>query len=1088
MKELGRVLVVDDSEDDHLQIRRVLRGHFHVTAAWSGAEALERLEREPDAFDVLVTDQIMPRMAGDALIRRVKADPRFARVRCILLSGQTSNEQLVEILRDGAVFHYFDKGRTLLYKDGQAELLIALRNAAQASRLEAERTRLNQRLRAQVEALSGQYKLFKTLVGLKDPAQILRLVIQSLAQRLPCRAALGLVDLLPDQGAFGYVATAPGGPVACEGELAAWQGWARDAYARLSGRTPGPALVFGRSAEPSPGGAPAPVPDDAPHVPVFVDRDLRGLLVLIRDDGAPFEDEEVELLDVWRDQLQDALTRVYTQVLDQQRRLELMVEAMSEGVVMTDEGGAVTLINRAARRMLEIADAERPDLRAILAAMGMSTVDLLRQFGPGETIVHWREIRLGEGHQQVMFSPVRDHSGAFVGVLVLLRDVTDQKRAEQRREEFVHIIGHELRSPLTSIGGVLDLLAKSVLGELSGRQREYVEMARDSCVKINHILNDLLDLAKFEKGKMPLSIETVNLEEVARDAVRKFEPVAIERGVLLSFECETQGLVCQADAYRIGQVMNNLLSNALKFTPSGGRVIVTVFTAFAVPDAYLVSVHNTGDEISEGDLDRIFDKFEQVDVGDRRSLGGTGLGLSICRNIVAGHGGTIWVESRQGEGTNFVFMLPAAPGVADLEEGEGPAAGGSLYADGRPLLVVSPDLREALALKGLLLRLGFRVRLCRPDPADVHDRVTALRPPVAVYLDPEDAPGPEVLAALAAFNELAVVAMLQPGAMAPGPVDLALELPAEPLALASILSVVLLRQRQRRRMRVLVVDRDAGWASRIAGQLDDSGYLAYTARTAAEAVRRVEVLLPDVVLLDPELSGAAQVLEHLQGDTGDEIPILFTGEGGLGGDADGVPRDLDPRDLALRVRTRLAEARRRGVDSLIILPGPRELEREVQVRQREARPYAYCTIDIEGLHAAMQHQGFMWGHAVMAQTAELVHRVLRDRADERAFLGHQRDDDFVLLVGPEHCEAVAREIVRAFDRLEPLITAGHAGAAPPPIHERLRLVVTAIVDWNGRFDSYAALQAEMARARGRDTGEVLFIDRGARAVAPPIEP
>lgn len=1079
-EEPGRILVVDDSEDDHLQIGRLLRGQFQVTAAYSAAEALELLERSPSGFDVLVTDQMMPRMSGDALIRRIKADPRFEGLRCILLSGQTSNEQLVEILRDGSVFHYFEKTKTLLDKDGQAELLMALRNGVQASRLEAERARLNQRLRAQVDALSGQYKLFRTLVGLKDPARILRLIVESLAERLPCRAVLGLVDLLPDQGAFGHVAERSGAVPLNDVEVRAWQAWARATYGRLSGRRPGAALVFERSPPPADDTEPA-LPPDPPHLPVFVDRDLRGLLVLVRDDGG-LEDEEAEIFAIWRDQLQDALTRVYTQVLDQQRRIELMVEAMTEGVVMTDEGGTVTLMNPAARRMLDLPDFERPDLTVILSAMGLSSLDVLRQFGPGESIVAWREIRLGDGCHQVMFSPVRDHAGAFVGVLMLMRDVTEQKRSEQRKEEFVHIIGHELRSPLTSIGGVLDLLAKGVLGELGARQQEYVEMARDSCVRINHILNDLLDLAKFEKGKMPLSVDAVRLEALVEEAVRRFEPVAIERGLHLAFDCVTRGLVCQADGQRIGQVLNNLLSNAVKFTPSGGTITVTVFTTLAVPDLYLVSVHNTGDDIPEKDLDRIFDKFEQVEVGDRRSFGGTGLGLSICRSIITGHGGDIWVESGGGEGTTFVFTLPAAPSEASADEaGEGPPSGGSFHAEGRPLLVVSPDPREALALKGLLLRLGFRVRVCLPDPAAIRARVPVHRPPVAIWLDPEDAAGPEALAALSTFNDVALVAMLPPGATPPGPVDLALELPAEPIGLASILSVVLLRQRQRRRMRILLVDPDREHASRWAGHLDDGGYLAYTAHAADDAVRRIGILLPDLVLVDPALPDVGRVLDRLTGEAGSEVPVLFIGAAPAGTEAADrvIPRGVGPHELGLRVRTRLAESRRNGVDTLVMLPGPRELEREVLARQRGGRPYAFCAVDIEGLREAIDHHGFMWGHGVMAQTAELIHRVLRDRADERAFLGHQRDDDFVFLVGPEHCETVAREIVRAFERLEPLMTGGDEA-------HRLRVAVTAIVDPGGRFDGFAALQAELARARVRDTGEILFIDRGTRASAPSL--
>ena len=1073
MIDPGRVLVVDDSEDDQLQIQRLLADDFNVSRAYSGIEALERLGHE--TFDVVISDRKMPRMPGDELIRLIKADERLAHLRCILLSGRSTPEQLVGILADGCIYHYFEKNKTLLTSDGKAELALAVRNGVQASRLERERERLMRRLRAQVDTVNSQYRLLRTLVNVSEPTAVLRLVVQNLAQRMTCRGAVGLVDLLPEQGVFGHIAARDdGGSAVTEADARGWAEWARSEYTRLSGRA-ADAVQFSQTPEVLVGGEPVALPEHVPTIPVFVDRDLRGVLVVVRD--AALEPEEQGVLEVWRDQLQDALTRVRAQMLDEQRRIELMVGTMDEGVVLTDEHGAVSLMNPAARRMLGIADLDRPDFTVIVHAMGLSSLDVLRQLGVGEGKMAWREIRLADRFNQVLFAHVRDSSGGFVGVLTVIRDVTAQKLSEHRREEFVHIIGHELRSPLTSIGGVLDLLSKQVLGDLNGRQREYVEMAKDSCVKINRLLNDLLDLAKFEQGKLTVTLESVDLRDVILDGVRRFEPVAIEKGVEMRFQSLTDGLLCQADPDRLGQVTNNLLSNALKFTPRGGSVEVSIITAYSAPELYLVAVQNTGEEIPESDLDRIFDKFEQVVMQDRRSVGGTGLGLSICRNIIEGHGGRIWVESGRGEGTTFVFSLPTAAAGRDTQ-GAGIAQVAARPHDDDPVLLVCDDRAEALALKAVLFDMEFKVRICGADIEEVRERVASQQPALALYLDLDGDPSEEVLAELAGYNDLPVVSMLPPGMPTPGMADMGLEVPLDPTVLGSMLNVVRVRQRQRRRMRVLVADRDASWAARVSEHLDDAGYLPYTANNARTAEQRIDSLLPDLVVLDLGMEGAARLVERLRGETGARIPSLFTqvaeADEALREEAEGaeLARDLPARELLVAVRNGLVRDRRRS-DTLIVLPGARELQREVQSRMRGWQPYAYVAIDIVGLRDGIEENGFVWGLGAMAHTAELVHRVLQEHADERAFFGQQRDDDFVFLCGPAHVETVCAEIRRAFDRIVPLIAGGSTGGEPA-----LTLAITAVTDETGRFDSFSALQTHLAARRERVTGEVVVIDRG----------
>lgn len=1089
----GRVLVVDDSEDDHLQISRLLRAEAEVLRAYSASEAMDRLGR--DDFDVLISDQKMPRMSGDELIRMVKSNERSKGLRCILLSGRTSNEQLVEILRSGHVFRYFEKNQTLLTTEGKTELIMAVRNGIQASRLERETRELNARLQSQVDALGSQYRLMRSLLAQKDPASMLAQVVSSLVDRVRCRFVLGFVDLLPSQGMHGIVAVAPGNRALGAATLARWRAFALQSFTRLSGR-PAADVVFQVDPKRIVEGENGPAPTaDSPVLPVFVNRDLRGLLVVgLAEALSP---DESKLLAVWRDQLQDALTRVHTSELDAQHRVELMVETMTEGVMLTDERGVVTLMNPVARRLLNLPDSTLPDFTTVLGAMGLSSLDVLRRVSAGRSTAEWFEKAVDESTWQVLFAPVRDHASRFVGILTVIRDVTTEKIATSRREEFLHIITHELRGPLTSISGVLDLLERHILGEMNLRQTEYVGLAKSACTKINKLLDDLLDLAKFEQGKMPLTVAPVHLERVIAGVVDGLRPAAWERGVKLYFDCMVEGLICHADATRVGQVVVNLLTNALKFTPKNEQITVSVFTTFTAPDLYLVAVHNPGEEIPEGDLDRIFNKFEQV--GERR--GGTGLGLAVCRNIVEGHGGRIWVESGRGEGTTFVFSLP--------EEAVEVETRPPVRAEERDVLVVGRDRAESRALAALLAGQGHFPTICDAAPGAVRAQLSKHTPAIAVFIDVEGVLEPAVLTELARHRNLPVLAVLPPGNRTGAAVDGVLEVPPDPSLLTRMLRVIVARKRRRRRLRVLMVSPERRYLEALVEPLEEAGYLAYTAFTSAVGEQRITNLLPDLVLLDPTLSQIGELrrlceeqevprLEWSSPDDDAEAAssgeiLLSEIEGIAAQDAveeptsdrqryrtmDGsmravppsLPRFVETPALLEAVRGQLFPEHQAGADTLIVLPGAREMQREVTARIRERQPFAYCAIDIVGLKAGVEAAGFMWGHQAMAHTAEVLNDVLTDYADGRAFLGHERDDDFVFLVGPEHVESVCSEILRAFTALGPVIAADTS--------VRLRLSITAIVNQNHRYDRFSALRAALGRARTREDGQVVCIERAS---------
>jgi signal transduction histidine kinase len=245
------------------------------------------------------------------------------------------------------------------------------------------------------------------------------------------------------------------------------------------------------------------------------------------------------------------------------------------------------------------------------------------------------------------------------------------ERASRFKSELLANVSHELRTPLNSILGFAEVLADGDFGVLNERQAVYLEHILASGRHLLALINDLLDLAKIEAKGTELELADFDLESLLVDLVSSLASVAGKDGISLASEIEAGMPAIRADARRVRQVVYNLLSNALKFTPAGGRVLVTArrqpaAEGGAVEARFEVSVVDTGIGIGPGDRNRLFQVFEQVgDTSYGRRHHGTGLGLALSRRLVEMHGGRIWAESAgEGEGSTFVFEIPASPEVS----------------------------------------------------------------------------------------------------------------------------------------------------------------------------------------------------------------------------------------------------------------------------------------------------------------------------------------------------------------------------------------------------------------------------------------
>ncbi len=256
---------------------------------------------------------------------------------------------------------------------------------------------------------------------------------------------------------------------------------------------------------------------------------------------------------------------------------------------------------------------------------------------------------------ELTVSILRDEAGAPSFAIGMLADVTARKEAERVKDEFVSVVGHELRTPLTSIRGSLGLLEGGVMGALPPEAAQMLSTAVANTDRLVRLINDILDIERIDSGQAGVEMAPVAAAELVEQSIQVVASVAEEAGIEIGAEVER--LTVAADSDRVVQVLINLIGNAVKFSERGSTVTVG---AGRDGEHALFSVSDSGRGIPADHLDSIFDRFSQVDASDAREKGGTGLGLAIARSIVEHHGGRIWAESCEGEGTTFRFTLPLA--------------------------------------------------------------------------------------------------------------------------------------------------------------------------------------------------------------------------------------------------------------------------------------------------------------------------------------------------------------------------------------------------------------------------------------------
>jgi signal transduction histidine kinase len=236
------------------------------------------------------------------------------------------------------------------------------------------------------------------------------------------------------------------------------------------------------------------------------------------------------------------------------------------------------------------------------------------------------------------------------------------KRVDEMKSEFVSVASHELRTPLTTIKNAVQLMLKGKTGEINETQVNFLAMAEKNINRLTNILNDLLDLSRIESGKVGMKFEDIELQGSIDFVLSSFRPHADGKQIHLEMEVPKDLPPAYGDREKVEQILTNLLGNAIKFTPEGGKVAVSAKLLEGVKNTVAVSVRDNGVGIPEHQVEKVFEKFHQLESPLHHSASGTGLGLAIAKGLVEAHQGRIWVESEVGKGSTFTFTLPFSRG------------------------------------------------------------------------------------------------------------------------------------------------------------------------------------------------------------------------------------------------------------------------------------------------------------------------------------------------------------------------------------------------------------------------------------------
>ncbi|MFS9135389.1 cell wall metabolism sensor histidine kinase VicK [Streptococcus mitis] len=352
------------------------------------------------------------------------------------------------------------------------------------------------------------------------------------------------------------------------------------------------------------------------------------------------------------------VTRLTQENLEQEsKRLNSILSYMTDGVLATNRRGKITMINDMAKKQLGVQKEE---------VLNKSILELLQiedEYELRDLITQVPELMIDSQDDngeylslRVRFALVRRESGFISGLVAVLHDTTEQEKEERERRLFVSNVSHELRTPLTSVKSYLEALDEGALSEPVAP--DFIKVSLDETNRMMRMVTDLLHLSRIDNATSHLDVELINFTAFITFILNRFDKMRgsdEEKKYELVRDYPITSVWIEIDTDKMTQVIDNILNNAIKYSPDGGKITVTMKTT---DDQMILSISDQGLGIPKQDLPRIFDRFYRVDRARSRAQGGTGLGLSIAKEIIKQHKGFIWAKSEYGKGSTFTIVLP----------------------------------------------------------------------------------------------------------------------------------------------------------------------------------------------------------------------------------------------------------------------------------------------------------------------------------------------------------------------------------------------------------------------------------------------
>ncbi len=713
----ARILLIDDNEDNLTLLRELLeREGYTVSDAADGLTGLEQIRTSYP--DLILSDVMMPGLNGFQLTQRVRADSSLGFIPIILITARNDTNDKIRALEAGAD-DFLVKPIQRLELVARVRSLIRLKQSTDLLMQSAEE---NARLYVEAETRAAELSTLHE-ASLAVGAQLTLTELLSLIARKSCelvKAESSAIYLCHDDTGSLTVKAEYNTRTSYLGRMLTYG----EGVAGLVAITGKPMRINNYTEWSGKAGAFSKDTDITAvlGIPLIAGGQVVGVMDIMDDmNRRVFNDDDVRLLNLLAPQAAIAVRNalLYDEVWRERDRVEAVLNSVKDGILMLDRNYNVVLANPRFTELMnletdqilnrtinEVADMLGEAFESEPAFGADMVTRILSDLRRHPEAAFQRKVIINDPKRRYvdwMILPVLDHGGGVVGWLNVFHDTTQQRELEQLRDDFISMLVHDLRSPLTSIIGGIELvstLMPEILDETGERQAEFLNQVERNCYNLLNMVNALLEVSRLEAGRMPLTLETTGLEELLASSVSQVSITAQEKRVLIEADVPEINPILRIDVEKMRRVIVNILSNALTFSPIGGNIDISVRVEDNVrrrgttsaldpnqllrrgtttflretrkegepqPKALLVSISDEGPGIPPGSTERIFDKFTQLPtISKNRS--GTGLGLALCKLVVEAHGGRIWVESELGKGSTFNFSIPCVVDKLDPEK------------------------------------------------------------------------------------------------------------------------------------------------------------------------------------------------------------------------------------------------------------------------------------------------------------------------------------------------------------------------------------------------------------------------------------